>query len=402
MNFSFAKFLVASAVAFVLCSCAGSASKDDAAEARAKAEAAYADSVRMSQMDPAQVSCPADLGLRGQGVAGSYQTALMLAQRDIAAQIESEVKSKTEVSTTSETDAEGNEIVQSSYAARSQLLTKLENAQDAKVVFQREKEGKISVVACMSYANAALPFQKKFGSLQDSVKLGIAIFQKQTHPLERHEAYKKAKNQFAKMQAVEHILAGLGFADTSSAALNREFEQVKTGYAQFRAGFAMYFETMTPAAAQTAPPAAAQTASSAAVQADSAAASADAQPAADSATPVAALALSESVVRQQQLLFERVSKNYTVRSGECNGGIKLKPSISETACAEGSLGVSCSVDISLQGESCEGNAYFSLSAKVKGTGRYDEAEAKERLNKNILEGAWFEDWTKELNKWKLN
>ena len=201
-------------------------------------------------------------------------------------------------------------------------------------------------------------------------------------------------NQFAKMQAVEHILAGLGFADTSSAALNREFEQVKTGYAQFRAGFAMYFETMIPAAAQTATPAA--------VQADSAAASADAQPAADSATPVAALALSESVVRQQQLLFERVSKNYTVRSGECNGGIKLKPSISETACAEGSLGVSCTVDISLQGESCEGNAYFSLSAKVKGTGRYDEAEAKERLNKNILEGAWFEDWTKELNKWKLN
>ncbi len=367
MTFPFAKLLIVSGAALILCSCAGSASKDDADDARAKAEAAYADSVRLSQMDPALVSCPADLGLRGQGVAGSYQTALMLAQRDIAAQIESVVKSKTEVSSTSNTDAEGNEIVQSSYAARTQLLTKLENAQDAKVVFKGEKNGKVSVVACMSYANAALPFQKKLGSLQDSVKLGIALFQKQSHPLERHEAYRNAKRRFAKMQAVEHILQGLGFADTSSSALNKEFEQVKAGYTQFRAGFAMYFESLN--------------------ETDSA---------------VQAGALPESIARHQKLLFERVSGNYRVFSGECKDGLRLKPTISEAVCADGSLGVSCSVDISLQGESCEGEAYFSLSAKVKGTGRYDEAEARTRLEKNILEGTWFEDWMKELSKWKLN
>lgn len=375
----FAHFIVACS-ALALCSCAGSQPEDNSA-ARIKANDAYENLEKNSQEDvtsgasrtvaptagvaeASQASCPAESGLRGQGVADSYQSALMNAQREIAAQIESTVKSKTETATRSDVDAEGNEIVQSSYAVRSQLLTKLENAQDAKVVFSGEKNGKFSVVACMSYADAALPFQKKFGVLQDSVKLGIALFEKQQHPLQKHEAYKKAKNQFVKMKAVEHILAGLGSADAASAAVDSDFERVKAAYNQFRSSFAMYLDASVADASQG--------------------------------------ALDPSVARLQKLIFERVSKNFPVRSGECANGLKLTSVISPAVCSEGSLGVSCTVDLSLQGGSCEGEAYFSLSAKVKGTGRYDQAEAMDRIDKNILEGAWFDDWSKELSRWKLD
>ena len=74
---------------------------------------------------------------------------------------------------------------------------------------------------------------------------------------------------------------------------------------------------------------------------------------------------------------------------------------SPVSCVEKSLGLSCSENLNLIGSSCEGEMYFNINATVKGSGRYDKNEAIERLNQNISNGYWFESWSDELNKWRL-
>lgn len=365
--------LLVSGIVFALCSCSSAPKKSDVNKSRAKAYAAYneldaADSQgaapvqRNLQTVPARKDEPAsciDNGLRGKGVADSYQAALLIAQRDIAAQIESSVKSKTEMTQRSEVDAEGNEIVQSSYDVQSRLLTKLENAQDVKVVSSNEKDGQFIVEACMSYDDAAFPFKKKMSGLQDSVKLGISLWKTQTNPVQKNKIYKKTKSRYVNMKAVAHILEGLNFANPAIASLDSDFEQMKNDYLQFRSNFAMYAD---------------------------------------------ASLMGDSLPGPQlkKLIFERISKNFPVRYSACESGLKLSLAVSPAACSEGGFGMSCSVDVTLRGESCDEEIYFNLSSKVKGGGRYDEKEALNRLEKNLSEGSWFDEWARELKKWKFD
>jgi hypothetical protein len=91
-----------------------------------------------------------------------------------------------------------------------------------------------------------------------------------------------------------------------------------------------------------------------------------------------------------------------VRVADCsNNGLLLKLDVSPESCSEGSLGIACTTTLNLDGSNCDGESYFSVRAKVKGSGRYDVNEAKERLNENISRGDWFNEWAVELDKWRL-
>ena len=104
---------------------------------------------------------------------------------------------------------------------------------------------------------------------------------------------------------------------------------------------------------------------------------------------------------QRRLVFERISSRYPVRMAECSNGLMLKLQVSPIDCIEKSLGLSCSANLTLSGSNCEGESYFNINAKVKGSGRYESNETIERLNENISSGDWFGDWIPELDKWRL-
>ena len=146
-------------VSFLGCAGSGStAGHNDADDIRARAELAYSelDNVALSSSSsisqdaelPLQTvvdsrfslvellqssTCPDD-DLRGVGIAGDASTALVLAQKDIAVQIQSVVVARIEDVRRSDVDANGNELVQSSYEAKTQVLARLQNAQDAKPI----------------------------------------------------------------------------------------------------------------------------------------------------------------------------------------------------------------------------------------------------------------------------
>ena len=298
-------------------------------------------------------ACPNADDLRGTGIADDANAALLIAQKDIAAKIQSVVIAKTEQTRQSNVDAAGNETLTSSFEAKTQVITRLQNAQDAKPIASLNVGGKYGVVACMQRSDAAKPFVKEASLLQDSVMLAIKTFEEQKHPIVKNDAFKKARKLYVRSLAVEDVLSGLGVnADNNVKAA---FESAQQNYNEFRSQFAFYY------------------------QEDAADASAE----------------------QRRSVFERISAKYPVRAAECSNGLLLKLNVSPANCVEKSLGLSCSATLTLNGSSCDGETYFSLNATVNGNGRYDKNEAIERLNQNISKGYWFESWSDELNKWRL-
>ena len=362
--------------------CAGSESTarhSDADEIRARAELAYSelDNVALSSSSsisqdaelPLQTvvdsrfslvellqssTCPDD-DLRGVGIAGDASTALVLAQKDIAVQIQSVVVARIEDVRRSDVDANGNELVQSSYEAKTQVLARLQNAQDAKPIATLNSGDKFGVVACMRRADAARPFIQEFNLLQDSLKLAVKLFEEQKHPLVKNDAFRTAQDAFVRLTDIGSVIKGIGaeFDDQSKSM----FDSLQQKYSVFRSQYAFYYQL------------------------------ADGK---------------DALVSQlHRSTFERISERYPVRTAKCTSGLLLKLDISPVECSEGSLGINCVSDLYLSGSNCEGESYFSLQAKVKGAGRYDTKEAKKRLKENVSRGAWFKEWVIELDKWRL-
>lgn len=356
--------------------CAGTTPEPNNDEVRARAHAAYEemDGAAPKASAPAlpsgvtavpegetllgaisKTSCPDVSYLRGQGIADDLNSALVVAQKDISSQIQSALTAKSETSKSQSEDALGNEVIQSSYSMEAQVLTRLENAQDAKATVKMEQSGKFGVVACMLRADAAKPFQDAFTLLQDSVITESKIFAEQNHPMQKINAYKQGKSAFVQLLSVSHVLESLNLPMENKA--KDAFVAMQQGYNDFYSQYAFYLQ----------------------------------QKASD----------DPKIALQNQLLFERLSKNYSVKNTACNNGLNLVTEISPSTCAEGSLGISCTAEINMLGSSCDGEQYFNLHAKVKGNGRYDEKEAQERLDKNISSGDWFNEWQNELNKWRI-
>ena len=363
-----------------LLGCAGSepaVKKSNADEVRARAEQAYSemDGGATSQKSNGQNApqpqavvesgvpliemlhshaCPNADDLRGQGIADNASSALTIAQKEIAAQIQSVVVAKTEETRHSNVDVAGNETLRSSFESKTQVITTLQNAQDAKPIITLTQTGKFGVVACMQRSDAAKPFIREANLLQDSVTLALKIFEEQKHPIIRNNAFVAARDMYVQTLSIVSVLEGLGYTQENRVKDSFEAEQQK--YNDFRSQYAFYY------------------------QMDGSDASA---------------------LQQRRAVFGRISAKYPVRAAQCSNGLLLKLDVAPEVCSEGSLGVSCTTDLNLSGSNCEGEPYFSVHAKVKGSGRYDVNEAKERLNTNIANGDWFNDWTQELDKWRL-
>lgn len=298
-------------------------------------------------------ACPNADDLRGFGIADDASAALVIAQKEISAQIQSVVVAKTEQTRQSNVDATGNETLTSSFEAKTQVITRLQNAQDAKPIASLNAGGKYGVVACMQRSDAAKPFVKEASLMRDSVMLALKTYEEQKHPVVKNDAFKTARERYVRLLAVEDVLSGLGMdADNNVKAA---FTSAQQNYNEFRSQFAFYYQEEG----------------------------------------------AEASAAQRHLVFERVSAKYPVRVATCSNGLLLKLNVSPAECIEKSLGLSCTATLTLNGSNCDGESYFTINAKVKGSGRYDKNEAMERLNQNISNGDWFNEWTKELNKWRL-
>lgn len=301
---------------------------------------------------PVAASCSDPSDIRGEGVASDYQQALAFAQKNIAAQIQSSVEATTQTSLSQTEDAANHEIIKSSFEMESRLFTHLDNAQDIHVVTTQFQNGSVKVVACMTRSDAMKPFVLKSKLLQDSLQLYAKSYEGATHPLQKNEIYRLARNIYIQYLANRNVLQTFGSVDASeSAAVDEDYSAMNHDFSNFLTNYAIYF---------TAP---------------------------------------ENELERS--IFSVISQYFNVVLGDCKGGLLLKASSQNQTCKEGSVGIKCSLTLVLTGSSCEGERYFELNANVAGVGKYDESEAMERLNENVQKAEWFSEWRHELDRWRM-
>ncbi|MCQ2097799.1 MAG: hypothetical protein MJY87_07660 [Fibrobacter sp.] len=368
-----AKKIIAYSGALLLAACASSntgapANGRDHAATRDRASRSYdeldeqysttKDSGSMSKASTAEVekskaalkkfSCPEGAYLRGEAFDQSEAAALQLAQKNIANQIHSSIISISSQYKSQVEDAAGREQIQSGFEVTSKVFSQLENAQDARKVGAVEVGDKVGVVACMAVEDAMKPFNQQFANLQDSLTLLSETFNATDHPMKKMDAYRTGRDVHNRLVAVRNVLESFKYPVDGLA--EKTYNELNENFRQFKSHYHFYFNGN---------------------QGD----------------------------ELEQALFGRLSQNYNLVSGECNGGVVLSVESSSAECKDGSLGMVCQMSLTLKGASCGGDTYFVLRTPVKGVGRYGKNDAMDRIVQNISKGDWFNVWADELNKW---
>lgn len=339
MNFVKEFFLLSTMV--MLSACAGSNSDVEPAVAQSP----------VKKISLNSFVCPDDRGyIRGEGFGPSRDEALLSAQRQIANRIQSTVESSSNLKRVQTEDGNGTESVSSSYVIDSKVFSRLENAQDARVVGFQGSEGEVGVVTCMSIEDAMSPFVQRFNLLQDSVLLKVAEYDGTEHPLKKMEAFKNTQDVYTRLQGNKNVLESFSYPHENRG--EEAYASLMERYRQFKSRYAFYYN---------------------------------------------ASSQDEKAVS----VFARISQKYHVVAGVCQGGVLLSVNTTEPDCKDGSFGTTCSTMLTLTGTSCSGEGYFVQKTMVKGTGKYGKDEAVGRLVQNIADGEWFVLWAKVLDQWDV-
>ncbi|MCF0222708.1 MAG: hypothetical protein HUK20_00420 [Fibrobacter sp.] len=295
-------------------------------------------------------SCPEGAYLRGEAFDRSEASALQLAQKNIANQIQSSIISVSSQFKSHVEDEAGREQIQSGFEVTSKVVSQLENAQDARKVGAVEVGDKVGVVACMAVEDAMKPFNLQFANLRDSLTLMAETFNQTDHPMKKMGAYKVGREVYFRLVAVRNVLESFKYpVDVQPEQTYRELNEA---FRLFKSHYNIYFN-------------------------------------------------GEKDGDLEQALFGRLSQNYNLVAGECDGGLVLSVETSEPECKDGNLGTVCQLTLTLKGASCGGVSYFVLKSPVKGVGRYGKSDAMERVVQNVSKGDWFNAWSEELNKWNV-
>ena len=296
------------------------------------------------------IACP-EGELRGSGLAGDYDQALNYAVSQIATQIQSSVVSTSVMQTKSDVSADGEEKISSSFGSKSQVTAEIRNRQDVHVRETVARDGVVGVVACISKGDAAKPFREEYQSARDALVSSVAVLSMTTHPLDKFTNYEKMTVAYSKYRESLQVLQSLGFNE-SSAEVENNYAKAVENYIEFRSKYKVYID-----------------------------------------------GAFES--EEGKILFEQISGDVKLQSLEdsCEVGLVLELEISAPACKEGSLGVSCTEVVALNGKSCKGETFFTLGGTLKGVGRSDEDEAKAKMLKNATKNEFVADWKKEISRW---
>ena len=299
-----------------------------------------------------QVSCSQSDDLRGAGVGMNDGVALSEARSQISLQVEARLSSVTE-SEKQQQVINGNENLRSWWRSQIQQTTHLINAQDARPIQTFRYGDRVGVVACMSRAAAAAPIQNQLRVLSDSLSTAVASELFQEHPLRKQDAWKTAQSLYIRFLAVRHVVEGLiGSAVAPTDSVEAEYRRMVEDYQKFRSSYAFFWN----------------------LQAGNGPA----------------------------VIFAGLSSRYKVETGECLQGLRLTLEAEEPTCGENALGIQCSYQPALRGSSCSGETYFLLQTPaVRGIGRYDEQEARQRMWDKLKVAPFWNDWFAELDKWRL-
>lgn len=336
------------AAGLLLMSCAGSSDKGPS-------NIASAGDVTALRHDLAQVSCPVESDLRGEGVGTNASEALSMAQAEIARQIHSSVQAVNTSLKRSERN-EGKETITASFSMRNEVSSSLENAEDARLVKSSNIVGAVGTVACMSRSDAVKPYLVQKSQKSDSLSRSLLSYFEQTNPKEKIRLASEIESLYYSLDLVCKVISSLTVSTAIQEELKASYATFQKDFSQWKSNLKFYFMDQE---------------------------------------------YSDSRLKNLETsLFAELSKSIPMeltRERYENGvHFVMQGSVS---CGKSSFGLSCKVPLVLRGESDTGESYFILEQTFKGTGRHDEDEAMNNLHANLNKKS-LNPWITEIEMWK--
>jgi len=298
------------------------------------------------QAEPVAAECSSD-EFRGFGVGENESEALTEAHSALSRQISSSVNVTIE-RIVSQRISNGKENLNSGYESKTVIESSLPNAHDARIVRNKRNGNKISIVVCMSKADAAKSFLERQRLLEDSLSLASNTAISTEHPKHKNEAWRKTQMLYNNFVGIQYLIDGWGVKSPYMA--DEVYSRAREDYRNYCRNMRIFWQD-------------------------------------------ASNECSEAV-------FAILSKKIKMEKSECSGGLKLNFNCSEK-CKSSSFGIECSYEPSLSIESCGGQSYSLLKAQTPATGSDmdSESKAKEKLVENLPKAFFFGEWEKEVKKW---
>jgi len=297
----------------------------------------------------ADVKCASE-DFRGVGIAKNENDAIAQARSMIAGQIKSSVSYKSE-SKMDQRVVGGSEQLSMKNTMQTQQESKLLNAQDAQVKKSLARDGSYGVVACMSRANAAKPYQARQTQIADSLSMLGQAALAQKSPKQKKTAWQKTSSLYNEYLDNGKVLQSLGVSSVKVEEVSNIYELVKSDYQNFCSSQKIYWLNSTDYGSK--------------------------------------------------ILYSKFSGDFVLNPGNCENGLQLSLLDAEIQCEyKASLGNHlCIFRPILKGESCTGEVFFQLPLTPTLSIASKTPRAAESKLESKIRGADISQWKQELKKW---
>jgi len=290
----------------------------------------------------AKQQCPSG-DFRGWGTADEERSAIDRAIAEIAASMQDTVSMQSKLTTEviDETD-------KTHYYSQIIRNSTINNASDIKVIFKKQQENEIGVVACLSKADAAKSFIERQRLAMDSLGFVSNTALNTEHPKYKNEAWRRTNILYNDFMKSQYVLNGWGIK--SPYSVDEIYSKANENYKGYCRGVRVFWQ--------------------------------------------------DTKNDCSDVVFAILSRKIKFEKSKCSGGLNLSFYCSER-CKSSSYGIECSYDLSLAIEACGGEKYSMLKAPAPTTGSdmYNEAKAQENLVKNLSNAAFLNEWEKEIKQW---
>ena len=284
---------------------------------------------------------------RGFGVGENENEALAEARSALAGQINSSVNVTVE-RIVSQQISNGKEDLSKGYVSRATIESALPNAQDARIVRSKRNGNKISVVVCMTKADAAKSFLEQQRLLADSIELASNIALNTEHPKQKNEAWQKTQVLYNDFMRIQRLLDG--WEVKSPYLADEVYSKTREDYKNYCQAVKLHWNP-------------------------------------------------EKETPYSEISFSKLSSGIKMEISPCDGrGISLAYKGSEPECSVKFGLNTCTYAHSLSLDACDGTEYMQLKGEAMGVHQKPEF-ALEKLQGNLKSAGFWNQWINEIKQW---
>jgi hypothetical protein len=285
----------------------------------------------------------------GFGAGETESEALSMAHSDLAKQISLSIKVTTQYSV-SQQNSNNKEYINTKYETEIREESALSNAQDARIIHKNREGNKISVIACMSRADAAKSFLEQQRIITDSLEIISGTALNERHPKLKNYAWNKTQTLWNKFMNIQNLLESWEIESKYFYSASKTYSKTRDSYKDYCQNAKLHWNP-------------------------------------------------KQETHYSEIAFSKLSGNVKMEKSPCAvSGISLAYKGLEPECSVKFGLNSCSYAQSLSLVACDGTEYLQFKNDVVGAHQKPDF-ALEKLQDNFKSAEFWSEWAQEIKEW---